>query len=64
MIPIGAMLFQPVLPFWLLAVVVLGLAGGAWITYSRCSLSPRERIGLWALRMGSVFVLCWLLCQP
>ena len=60
----ATLLFDPVLPAWLIALVVGFVAFGAWRTYQQCSLGFRARCGLWALRVAAVLILAWLLLLP
>jgi uncharacterized membrane protein len=60
----GTILIDPVLPIWLVVLVVGGVAYGAWRTYQQCSLSPRARLGLWLLRLSAVLILAWILMLP
>lgn len=60
----AALLFDPVLPPWLVALVVVAVALAAWHTYRQCTLGRRQRLGLWLLRVAALLVLAWLLLLP
>ncbi|MCK5803528.1 MAG: ThuA domain-containing protein, partial [Lentisphaeria bacterium] len=59
----AVILIDPVLPVWLIALIVLGAGYGAYQTYRYCTLAPRQRWLLWSLRMGAVLIIAWLLLQ-
>ena len=59
----AVIIFDPILPPWLIAAICIGVGYGAWRTYRTCALTRRQRWMLWALRMGAVFILAWLLLQ-
>lgn len=60
----GIILFEPLLPWWVMAVcfVVFGIL--AWGTYSRCTISLWKRLFLFSLRIAAFMILCWILLQP
>jgi len=59
----GAILVRPVLPIWLIALLLLVVAAVAWYTYRGCSLTLRQRLGLWGFRMAALLIIAWLLLQ-
>ena len=59
----GAILIRPVLPTWLIALLLLVVAAVAWYTYRGCSLTLRQRLGLWGFRMAALLIIAWLLLQ-
>ena len=61
MIPSAVIIFDPVLPLWVIVPVVVAVGYAAWRTYRDCPLTARQRWVLWSLRMGAVVILAWLL---
>ncbi len=60
----GIILFDPVLPIWLVVPVIVAFAAAAWVSYGKCALDRPRRLGLWGLRIAAILVLVWLLGQP
>ena len=60
---LGTILLRPVLPVWVLIVIVPFVAALVWYTYRGCSLSRRQRFGLLGFRLAVVLVIVWLLLQ-
>ena len=52
---------NPVLPWWV--ILASGLLYGwlAWLTYSQCKLTTRQKGILWAIRMLAFLLLAWML---
>ena len=63
MTPTATILFRPILPVPLLALVVIGVGAFIWYTYTRCALNTRQRLILWGFRMTAILVIAWLLLQ-
>jgi uncharacterized membrane protein len=61
MIPPAVIIFDPVLPLWVIVPVLVAVGYAAWRTYRDCALTARQRWVLWSLRMGAVLILAWLL---
>ncbi|MBN2451750.1 MAG: hypothetical protein JXR77_15285 [Lentisphaeria bacterium] len=59
----GVIIIDPILPVWVLALVIFAVAYGAWRTYRACALTGRQRWVLWALRLSAVLILAWLMLQ-
>ncbi len=59
----AVILIRPVLPIWLIVLVVSLVGVAAWRTYRHCSLTRAQRFGLWGLRMSAVSIIAWLLLQ-
>jgi len=57
----AVIIFDPVLPLWLIVPIIAAVGYAAWRTYRDCPLTARQRWILWALRMAAVLILAWLL---
>jgi len=60
----ATILFDPVMSPWLVLLVVFAVGYGAWRTYRQCPLTPRQRVGLWLLRVTAILILAWILMLP
>mgnify|MGYP006281423175 CR=1 FL=1 len=60
----AAIVLNPVLPVWFIALMVVLFAASCWYTYRRCALERRQRAGLWALRLAAVVIIAGMLLQP
>ena len=52
---------NPVLPWWLILPCGLAYAWLAWLTYSQCKLTMRQKSLLWSIRMLAFLLIAWML---
>ncbi|MEI8079605.1 MAG: hypothetical protein WCH61_08270, partial [bacterium] len=62
--PLAAITFDPALPVWLLAVLVLVALAVTWAGLHRAVVPPLARWGLLALRTAALLLLAWLALLP
>ena len=62
--PLAAITFDPALPVWLMAVLVLAALAVTWAGLRRAAVPPLARWALLALRTAALLLLAWLALLP
>lgn len=64
MMSLADILFNPVMPWWIVLPCGIVFAWLAWMTYSRCKLTFPEKATLWGLRILAFLLISWIMLQP
>lgn len=60
----GAIMIDPVLPLWVLAVATVAALALSWLSILASGMESVQCLGIWALRGGSIVLVALLLLQP